>query len=68
MISLFVTVLWAVLLCESLRDVTAFRFEYYFITSATFATCIAFVTFGRTQEGAYRHVAIRRKTSIDPLK
>lgn len=66
-ISLFVTVLWVVLLWTSLPTFSrtaAINWEYVVIVGATLATCAAFLLLGRTHEGAYLHIARRRKTEI----
>jgi hypothetical protein len=68
-ISLFVTVLWCVLLYKSLAPFSMgapFNREYALIVGATLVTCGLFVTWGRTSRGSYRHIAYKRETGIDP--
>ncbi len=68
-ISLFVTVLWLFLLYKSLLPISMnlpINKEYVLLIGAAFASCVGFVTLGRSHEGDHRHIATKRKTNIDP--
>lgn len=66
-ISLFVTVVWVLLLLRVVLPVSFKRHagrEYLFILGLTALTCLAIAVLGRTSEGNYHHLATKRKTYI----
>lgn len=69
LISLFVTVLWVLLLKKALPPFSRrarINWEYTIVIGLTAVTCAAFLAFGRTYKGSHRPVARRRKSRIDP--
>lgn len=67
-ISLYVVLVWLVLLVKSLRP---FRldapvdWEHVLLVAAAFLACLAFVTLGRTFKGSHEHSADRRASHIE---
>jgi len=68
-ISLYVSILWSFLLFYSLPKFTteaAINWNYIFIITITFLTCLAFFKkFGTTYSGGYKHYATIRTAHID---
>lgn len=70
-ISLFVTVLWVILLYKSLPRFStkaSFNFGYALMIGTALGACVLFVTWGQTARGSYRHIAHKRETKIDPSR
>lgn len=70
-ISIYVVVLWLVLLIKSLCPLSLsapINWEYVLLIGGTFVACIGFVTVGRTFSGSYDHQATRRESHIEPRK
>jgi len=68
MISLYVTILWIVLLCKSLPEFrleAAINWEYVFVIGLTVLACIGFFILGKTDVGSYKHHAHKRESKID---
>jgi hypothetical protein len=69
LISLFVTALWALLLvrvARSMNNAGQLRLGQLGIVALTTLTCVAFGLVGRTSEGNYSSLAIKRAASIKP--
>ncbi|MGV7197133.1 RipA family octameric membrane protein [Xanthomonas axonopodis] len=69
-ISIFVVILWAVLLLKSLHPFSfhaPFDFEHLVLVSGTLLCCVGFVTAGRTYKGTHGHTADLRESQIEPL-
>lgn len=67
-ISLFVTILWLLLLYKVVQPFsTAASINWDVVVIGTaLASCVGFVTLGRTDRGTFRLFASKRKTEIDP--
>jgi hypothetical protein len=66
-ISLFVTVLWLILIIKSLpffKFPALINWGYIFIIVLAFVTCIGIYFWGRTYNDDYQHIAYKRNTSI----
>jgi len=67
-ISMYVVVLWLVLLCKSLRTFgwsAPIDWEHVILVGGTFVACTGFVTVGRTFKGSHGHTADRRESHIE---
>ena len=67
LISLFVTLIWIVLLFYSLPEFkkgAEFNWLYIMFVGLTVSTCLGFITLGRTYGGGYWHRATKRTAKI----
>ncbi|HEY2117245.1 MAG TPA: hypothetical protein VGJ51_19245, partial [Candidatus Angelobacter sp.] len=73
-ISLFVAVLWVLLLWKALPPFSmkaSINWEYLGVIAVSFAACVLFVTWGKTEleqtnQEPRRLIARKRKSGIDP--
>lgn len=68
-ISLYVSILWVILLHYSLptfRKNAPINWFYVVIVGLSFATCVSFVRLGKSYGGGYYHIAELRKSRIKP--
>ena len=68
-ISLFVVLMWLLLLNKSLRPFqieASIDWEHLLLVSGTLLSCIGFVTAGRTSKGSHEHIADKRDSNISP--
>jgi len=68
-ISIYVVVLWLILLIRSLPPFSVSApicWEYTILVAGTALACAGFVTVGRTFRGSHDHVAERRESYIEP--
>jgi hypothetical protein len=67
LISLYVTIVWAVLLVSALCpsfSINHGRLYYWIEVASAMLTCIGFFSFGKTSLGTHRPIAFMRKTQI----
>lgn len=67
-ISLYVAILWVVLLCYSLNPLSVsapVNFFHLGLVALTLVTCIGFYVLGKTYQGGYKHYATKRTAHID---